>query len=105
MEADHWFWQVGKILEAMEITSDATRIRLAAFQLEGESQVWWDWVKGSRNLETMTWEEFRELFICKYFPASTQHAKAREFLELKQGTMTMLEYMAKFTKLACFEDD
>ena len=40
MEADHWFWQVGKILEAMEITSDATRIRLAAFQLEGESQVW-----------------------------------------------------------------
>ena len=22
--------------------SDTTRIRLAAFQLEGESQVWWD---------------------------------------------------------------
>ena len=37
MEADDWFRQVGKILEAMEITSDATRIRLAAFQLEGES--------------------------------------------------------------------
>ena len=31
MEADHWFWQVGKILEAMEITSDSMRIRLAAF--------------------------------------------------------------------------
>ena len=28
----------------MEITFDATKIRLAAFQLEGESQVWWDWV-------------------------------------------------------------
>ena len=54
IEADHWFWQVGKILEAMEITSDATRIRLAAFQLEGESQEWWDWVKASRNLEAMT---------------------------------------------------
>ena len=39
MEADHWFWKVGKILEAMEITTDATRIRLVAFQLEGESQV------------------------------------------------------------------
>ena len=54
MVADHWFRQVNKILEAMEITSDATRIRLAAFQLEGESQVWWDWVKASRNLEVMT---------------------------------------------------
>ena len=41
----------------------------------------------------------------KYFPASTRHAKAREFLELKQGTMTMLEYVAKFTELACFTDD
>ena len=36
MVADHWFMKVEKVLEAMEITSDATRIRLAAFQLEGE---------------------------------------------------------------------
>ena len=41
----------------------------------------------------------------KYFPASARHAKAREFLELKQGTMTVLEYVAKFTELALFADD
>ena len=29
--ADHWFMQVEKVLEAMEIVSDTTRIRLAAF--------------------------------------------------------------------------
>ena len=29
--ADHWFMQIENILEAIEITSDATRIRLAAF--------------------------------------------------------------------------
>ena len=28
---DHWFMQIEKVLEAMEITSDMTRIRLAAF--------------------------------------------------------------------------
>ena len=39
MVADHWFMQVEKVLEAMEITSDTTRIRLAAFQREGETQV------------------------------------------------------------------
>ena len=103
--AYHWFRQVGKILEAMEITSNATRIKLAAFQLEGESQVWWDWVKASRNLKAMTWEEFHELFMGKYFSTSAQHAKAREFLELKQGTMTMLKYVAKFIELAHFTDD
>ena len=43
MVADHWFMQVEKVLEAMEITSDTTRIRLAAFHLEGEAQVWWNW--------------------------------------------------------------
>ena len=32
-------------------------------------------------------------------------AKSREFLELKQGTMTMYEYMAKFIELDCFADD
>ena len=31
MVADHWFMQIENILEAMEITSDTTGIRLAAF--------------------------------------------------------------------------
>ena len=41
----------------------------------------------------------------KYFPATTRHAKAQEFLELRQGTMTILEYVARFTELARFVDD
>ena len=55
MVADHGFMQVEKVLEAMEIVSDMTRIRLATFQLEGEAQVWWNWAKTSRDLEAMTW--------------------------------------------------
>ena len=42
MAVDHWSRQIERILEAMDITSDADKIRLAAFQLEGESQIWWD---------------------------------------------------------------
>ena len=105
MVADHWFMQVEKVLEAMEITSDKTRIRLAAFQLEGEAQVWWNWAKTSKDLEGMTWVEFHDLFMGKYFPDTARHAKAQEFLELKQGTMTVLDYVATFTKLAHFADD
>ena len=76
MVADYWFIQVKKVLEAMEITSDATRIRLVAFQLEGEAQVWWNWAKTSRDLEAMTRAEFQELFMGKYFLDTTRHAKA-----------------------------
>ena len=53
----------------------------------------------------MTWTEFHELFMGKYFPATTRHAKAQEFLGLRQGTMTVMEYVAKFTKLARYADD
>ena len=60
MVVDHWFMLVEKVLEAMEITSDTTKIRLAAFQLEGGAQVWWNWAKTSRDLEAMTWAEFHD---------------------------------------------
>ena len=43
--------------------------------------------------------------MSKFFPASVRHTKAREFLQLKQGNMTVLEYVAKFTELARFKDD
>ena len=85
MVADHWFRQIEKVLKAMDITSDVARIKLVVFQLEGESQVWWDWVKTSRDLEELTWAEFDELFMGKYFSTTTRYAKAQEFLELKQG--------------------
>ena len=41
MVADHWFMQIEKVLEDMEITSDTTRIRLVVFQLESEAKIWW----------------------------------------------------------------
>ena len=34
MVAEHWFRQVERVLEAMEIISNVTRIRLATFQLK-----------------------------------------------------------------------
>ena len=102
--ADHWFMQIENVLEGMEITSDTTRIRLAAFQLKGEAQVWWRWARTSRDLEVMTWVEFQELFMGKYFLETTRHAKAQEFLELKLGATTVMDYVARFIELARFAD-
>ena len=41
----------------------------------------------------------------KYFPETVRHAKAQEFLELKQGAMTVMDYVARFIELARFVDD
>ena len=59
----------------MEITSNATKMKL-----EGESQVWWDWIKASRDLKAIAWEEFCRICMEKYFPAFARQAKAQEFL-------------------------
>ena len=53
----------------------------------------------------MTWDDFCILFMGKYFPTSARHVKAREFLELRQRMMTVLEYVARFIELARFGDD
>ena len=60
MVADHWFIQIEKVLEAMEITSDTTRIRLVMFKLESEAQIWWKWV--------MTSKDFRGDLVCEFSP-------------------------------------
>ena len=41
----------------------------------------------------------------KYFPETARHTKAQEFLELKQGAMTVNDYVTRFTELARFADD
>ena len=38
-----------------------------------------------------------EAVMGTYFPET---AKAQEFLELKQGAMTVMDYVARFTELA-----
>ena len=60
MVTDHWFIQIEKVLEAMEITSDTTRIRLAVLQLESEAQRWWKWARTFRDLEGA--------YVCEFSP-------------------------------------
>ena len=56
-------------------------------------------------MEVITWVDFRELFMSKFFPVSARHVKAREFLDLWQRDMSVLEYVARFIELARFAND
>ena len=60
MVTDHWFIQIEKVLEAMKITSNTTRIRLAVSQLESEAQIWWKWARTSKDL--------RGALACEFSP-------------------------------------
>ncbi|XP_073137201.1 uncharacterized protein [Henckelia pumila] len=50
------------------------------------------------NMTTLTWNGFKDVFYGKYFTVSTSTRLAREFLKLRQGSMSIAEYVKKFER-------
>ena len=46
------------------------------------------------------WEEFKKAFHGKYFPCERREVKVEEFINLKQGHMSVEEYSLKFSILS-----
>ena len=69
--------------------------------LSVEADDWW--LENDLRLEAagenITWAMFHREFMRNYFPEDVCGKKEIEFLELKQGSMPVLEYAAKFAKL------
>ena len=59
-------------------------------------------VKPREGEDPMTWDRLLELLDNKYYPRDIQQTKEREFLTLKQGPMTVMEYAAEFNELSRF---
>ena len=50
----------------------------------------------------MSWKKFWEIFFEKYIPTSLLDRIEIQFLELKQGNMTVSQYAAKSNELERF---
>ena len=48
----------------------------------------------------MTWQEFTAAFREYYIPAGVLNRKLMEFLDLKQGSTSVMDYVNKFNHLA-----
>jgi len=44
----------------------------------------------------MTWVRFKNEFLRKYFPEDLRNKKEAEFLNSKQGNLSVAEYAAKY---------
>ncbi|XP_069149754.1 uncharacterized protein [Solanum lycopersicum] len=93
--------EVHKILVAMGAT-DNEKLELASYQLKDVAQTWCKMWQDSRVLGgvPVTWELFQTIFLEKFFPREMREAKVEEFINLKQGSMTVKEYSLKFVKLS-----
>ncbi|KAG6514119.1 hypothetical protein ZIOFF_024459 [Zingiber officinale] len=50
------------------------------------------------DLTLLTWADFKEVFYGKYFTVDNRTRLAREFLGLRQGDMTVAEYVRRFER-------
>ncbi|MQL99275.1 hypothetical protein Taro_031994, partial [Colocasia esculenta] len=67
-----------------------------------DAHAWWESVEATRANGQFTWAEFKEAFNSKYFSEHAQENKAAEFATLKQRSLTVAEYEAQFSRLACY---
>jgi hypothetical protein len=69
---------------------------LASHQLSGPIANWWDtYVEAHEEPESINWPEFRAAFRAHHVPQGV--IKLKEFQDLKQGSMSVNEYITKFT--------
>src|SRR6266508_931016 len=100
MEADSWLRAISQKLEVVNCVG-RERVTLAAHQLRGPAAEWWEnFREGAADPTTITWEEFVEEFRKYHIPDGVIHLKAAEFHSLKQGAMSVNQYVRKFTELS-----
>ncbi|XP_077219350.1 uncharacterized protein LOC143853459 [Tasmannia lanceolata] len=102
LEADEWLDDTIKIFDYLEYI-DQERLDAATFMLRGDANTWWKMEKRTMWKDKQcTWKEFQTALNDKLFPEGIKILKANEFFNLKQGSMAVIEYEAKFSKLGKF---
>ncbi|KAH7833163.1 hypothetical protein Vadar_003605 [Vaccinium darrowii] len=87
----------GEEFEAMMVLREFQKQNPPVFQvsqLEEDAVQWWRLID-----RTLTWQEFRHLFMDKYFPLIFRHALEHDFLQLTQRGITVIEYEAEVSLL------
>ncbi|XP_075474589.1 uncharacterized protein LOC142505489 [Primulina tabacum] len=97
MIAEGWIKSLEVIFEFMEL-GDADRVRCATYLFSGDARLWWEGAAVALNLATLTWIRFTEVFYSKYFAEEVRTRLTTEFMSLRQGDMTVTEFIRKFER-------
>ncbi|XP_022875685.1 uncharacterized protein LOC111394144 [Olea europaea var. sylvestris] len=82
---------------------DAQKVLCTKFMLIGAAGHWWESVSRTRTEEqqrNLTWEQFKDEVMTKYFPQALRDFKESEFLQLRQENMSLIDYERQFEQLS-----
>ncbi|KAI3967134.1 hypothetical protein MKW92_039494 [Papaver armeniacum] len=70
-----------KKMELLEV-EDRLRVKIATYYLQDAAGHWWTVTKTKEGMQNLTWNEFKELILQKFFPVALKNAKILEFIQL-----------------------
>jgi hypothetical protein len=86
--------------------TDREKVLFAAYQLFGTAANWWEtYCNTHADVDSITWNEVKAHFRNHYVPRCTMKLKKKEFADLKQGSMTVNEYLNSFIQLSRYAPD
>jgi hypothetical protein len=105
MDADDWLKTIEKKLQVVQCNNHG-KVLFASHQLEGPAADWWDaYVEAHEEPESINWREFKNSFRSHHVSLGVMKLKKKEFKDLKLGSMTVSEYVTRFTQLSCYAPD
>jgi hypothetical protein len=99
MDVDDWLKSVEKKLQVVQCKNHE-KVLLASHQPFVPAANSWDaYVEAHEEAKSINWPEFRAAFHAHHVPQGVIKLK-KEFQDLKQGSMSVNEYITKFTQLS-----
>jgi hypothetical protein len=105
LEANEWVRVMEQKFGLIRCT-ETQKPLFAAQQLRGPASTWWgNFVAIQPAGHHVTWDEFKLVFREHYIPEGVLHMKQEEFMQLKQGGDTVMQYLNKFNHLSQYAID
>ncbi|KAK1649977.1 hypothetical protein QYE76_067782 [Lolium multiflorum] len=100
LDADDWLRTIENNLEVAGVGNDE-KVLFATHFLSGPARAWWENVKAIQaEGHVINWEEFKAKFRKTHIPSGLIKLMKDKFMNLRQGSMSVVEYMDKFTTLS-----
>ncbi|KAL5780043.1 hypothetical protein ACOSQ2_010780 [Xanthoceras sorbifolium] len=97
--AEYWFERTNRILEQMHCTPEE-RLECAVSLLQEDAYQWWTSIIQTVRPDDRTWDFFQKEFQRKYIGRIYLDNLKREFTNMKQMQMTVIEYEREFVRLS-----
>ncbi|KAJ9541866.1 hypothetical protein OSB04_028372 [Centaurea solstitialis] len=101
-----WIEEIEMVFETCKCAAE-DKVVYARSMLKADALHWWNVETGGRGTEavrTMSWKSFVAKFRSQFCPLAATKKMEEEFLQLKQGVMSVQEYTTRFIEKSRFAE-